>query len=122
MARSSFGWTRATDRGACAARTTAGLRPWPAGVGLGCCRVHPVSTALFLVGYGLALPIATRLPTVVANQSRLAVWGHQLGLLIVVIGWVLRGGVLMAVLHLAWMALVAVWFGFAPLVRRRPSD
>ncbi len=81
--------------------------------------MHPISTALFLVGYGLALPIATRLPTVVANQSRLAIWGHQVGLLIAALGWVLRGGILLAVIHIAWMALASVWFGFSPLVRRR---
>lgn len=81
--------------------------------------MHPISTALFLVGYGLALPIATRLPTVVANQSRLAIWGHQVGLLIAALGWVLRGGILMAVIHVAWMAFASVWFGFSPLVRRR---
>lgn len=84
--------------------------------------MHPISTALFLVGYGLALPIATRLPTVVANQSRLAIWGHQFGLLIAALGWVLRGGILVAVLHLAWMAIASVWFGFSPLVRRRAGD
>lgn len=84
--------------------------------------MHPISTALFLVGYGLALPIATRLPTVVANQNRLAIYGHQLGLLIAAFGWVLRGGVVIAVLHLAWMAIASVWFGFSPLVRRRADD
>ncbi|MEL6981751.1 MAG: hypothetical protein AAFO29_04940 [Actinomycetota bacterium] len=81
--------------------------------------MHPISTALFLVGYGLALPIASRLATVVANQIRLAIWGHQLGMLIAALGWVMRGGVLVAVIHLAWMAFVGVWFGFAPMVRRR---
>jgi hypothetical protein len=84
--------------------------------------VHPISTALFLVGYGLALPIASRLPTVVANQVRLAIWGHQLGMLIAALGWVMRGGILVAVIHLAWMALVSVWFGFSPLVRRRRTS
>jgi hypothetical protein len=81
--------------------------------------VHPVSTALFLLGYGLALPIAFRLPSVVAEQNRLAIWGHQLGLLVVTLGWVLRGSVAMAIVHLAWMALASVWFGFRPLVGRR---
>lgn len=81
--------------------------------------MHPVSTALFLVGYGLALPIALRLPSVVSEQNRLAIWGHQLGLLIVTLGWVMRGGVTVAVIHLAWMALASVWFGFRPLVGRR---
>ena len=84
--------------------------------------MHPISTALFVVGYALALPIAGRLPTVVAGQNRLAVWGHQLGLLIAAFGWVLRGGVLVAVLHLAWMAFVGVWFGFDPVVRRRGDE
>ncbi len=81
--------------------------------------MHPISTALFLVGYGLALPIAVKLSSVVAEQNRLAIWGHQLGLLIVTIGWVLRGAIAVAVIHLAWMALASLWFGFRPLVSRR---
>ncbi len=80
--------------------------------------MHPVSTALFLVGYGLALPIALRMSAVVAQQHRLAIWGHQLGLLTATLGWVLRGGIVVAIIHLAWMALVATWFGFQPLVVR----
>ena len=81
--------------------------------------MHPISTALFLVGYGLALPIASRLATVVADQNRLAIWGHQLGVLIATAGWALRGAVAVAVVHLAWMAFVSVWFGFSPVVRRQ---
>lgn len=80
--------------------------------------MHPVSTALFLVGYGLAVPIAFRMSTVVARQHRLAVWGHQLGVLTATLGWIIRGGIAVAVIHLAWMALVATWFGFQPLVAR----
>jgi hypothetical protein len=81
--------------------------------------VHPISTALFLLGYGLALPIGARLQAVVAGRHRLAMWGHQLGILIAALGWALRGGLAMAALHLAWLALAGVWFGFAPRLPRR---
>ena len=44
--------------------------------------MHPLSTVLFLAGYGLALPLAGRIATIVGNQQRLAFAGHQVGVLI----------------------------------------
>lgn len=73
--------------------------------------MHPLSTALFLLGYGLALPIGARLATVVAGQNRLAMWGHQAGVLLAGVGWLLRGQVLMAVIHGAWLIGASIWFG-----------
>ena len=84
--------------------------------------MNPVSTALFLVGYGLAVPIATRLPTVVAERNRMAMWGHQVGVLVAALGWLLKGGVMVAVLHLAWIGLANVWFGFGTTARSRVGN
>ena len=81
--------------------------------------MNPIATALLLVGYGLALPIGMRLQTVVADQHRLAMWGHQVGVLIAAFGWVVRGAVLMAALHVGWLLLAGAWFGFSPRMPRR---
>lgn len=72
--------------------------------------MHPVSTVLFLLGYGLALPIVARLTAAVAQQHRLAIIGHQVGMTIAAVGWLLRGRVVFALVHLAWMIGVRIWF------------
>jgi hypothetical protein len=72
--------------------------------------MHPLSTALFLLGYGLALPIGMRLVGVVAGQNRLALAGHQLGVVIALVGWLLRGSVVLAVVHGLWLVAARVWF------------
>lgn len=82
--------------------------------------MHPLSTALFLLGYSLALPIGARLASVVADQKRLAMWGHQAGVLLATLGWLLRGQVLVAVIHGAWLAGAYAWFGFRTR-RRTPT-
>lgn len=73
--------------------------------------VHPLSTVLFIAGYGLALPIGSRLPTIVANQQRLAFAGHQLGVLIAFVGWLSRGSFVMATLHVIWVVATRIWYG-----------
>jgi hypothetical protein len=83
--------------------------------------VHPVSTALFLLGYGLALPIGTKIGAVVASQNRLAIWGHHIGLLIAAAGWLMRGQVLVAAAHGLWLTGVSVWFEFIGSRRRASS-
>jgi len=75
--------------------------------------VHPVSTAFFLLGYGLGLPIATRLASIVTRQQRLALWGHQLGMMLAATGWLLRGQPLVMVAHIVWMIIAQVWFTLA---------
>lgn len=82
--------------------------------------MHPLSTALFLLGYSLAIPIATRLPAVVAGQQRLAMWGHQAGVLLAALGWLLRGQVLVATIHALWLFGAYAWFGFKT-ARRTPT-
>ncbi len=72
--------------------------------------MHPLSTALFLLGYGLALPIAARLTTVVGRQQRLAMRGHQAGVLLATLGWVLRGQILVAGIHVLWLIGAYAWF------------
>lgn len=80
--------------------------------------MHPLSTALFLLGYALALPIATRMGAIVARQQRLALWGHQAGILTATLGWLLRGSVLVAVGHIIWLIIAQIWFGTSGQVGR----
>ena len=72
--------------------------------------VQPASTLLFFVGYLLALPIALRMSTVVDQQHRLAMTGHQIGVAIATIGWLTRGSVVIAIIHIVWMVGVRLWF------------
>ena len=81
--------------------------------------VNPMVTALFLLGYGLALPVAFRMTSVVLRRNRLALWGHQVGLLLAAAGWFTRGSVLVAFLHLGWVALASIWFEIGPDVWHR---
>ncbi len=73
--------------------------------------VHPLSTVLLLMGYGLALPIVARLTQLKARRHRLAIVGHQVGMTIALIGWAVLGRVPMVLIHLVWMIGVRIWFG-----------
>ena len=72
--------------------------------------MHPLSTVLFILGYGLGLPIAFRMVAVVQGQHRLALAGHQVGMTVAALGWLVRGSVAVAIGHLAWMIGVRLWF------------
>ena len=76
--------------------------------------MHPLSTILFLLGYALALPVAARMPQVVAQQHRLALTGHQVGVGIATVGWLVRGSIVIVVIHLAWLIGVRLWFSADP--------
>jgi len=80
--------------------------------------VHPLSTVLFLAGYGLALPLAGRLAAIVAGQQRLAFAGHQVGVVIALFGWLLRGSFVMATLHLVWVVAARLWYATSERRRR----
>ena len=69
-----------------------------------------MTTALFLLGYGLAIPIAMRMTKIVAQQHRLAFAGHQVGVGIALLAWVLRGSIMIAAIHVAWLGGVRLWF------------
>ena len=69
-----------------------------------------MSTALFLLGYGLAIPILFRLVHIVAVQHRLAFLGHQIGMVLALLAWALKGRVVMAVLHGVWLIVARIWF------------
>lgn len=75
--------------------------------------MHPLSTVLFLAGYGLALPLAGRLTAIVAGQQRLAFAGHQVGVVIALLGWLVRGSFVMALLHLVWVVAARLWYAKA---------
>jgi len=72
--------------------------------------VHPVSTALFILGYALALPIGSRMAAIVAQQHRLSFVGHQIGVAIATLGWLIRGNVVITVIHVVWLIGVRLWF------------
>ncbi len=72
--------------------------------------VHPLSTVLFVLGYGLALPIVARLTQLKATRNRLGIVGHQVGMTIALVAWATRGRTIMVLLHLAWMIGVRIWF------------
>lgn len=72
--------------------------------------MHPLSTVLFLAGYGLALPLAARLSAIIAARQRLAFAGHQVGVVVALIGWLARGSIVMALLHVVWAVAARIWF------------
>lgn len=76
--------------------------------------MHPLTTILFLLGYALALPVAARMPQVVAQQHRLALTGHQVGVATATLGWLVRGSIVIVVIHVAWMVGVRLWFSANP--------
>jgi len=75
--------------------------------------VAPVSVPLLLLGYALALPIGMKLGKVVAQQHRLALLGHQVGIMLAVVGWAVRGRPMMAFLHVLWLLGARAWFEMA---------
>jgi len=81
--------------------------------------VHPLSTALLLLGYALAAPLAGRLLSIVRGQHRLALAGHQGGMMLALLGWLTRGSYSMAGIHAVWMVAVKIWFELAPRRHRR---
>ncbi|MFV0258601.1 MAG: hypothetical protein ACK5PP_09170 [Acidimicrobiales bacterium] len=72
--------------------------------------MHPLTTALFILGYALALPIGMRLGDLAERGQRAALAGHQFGVIVAGLGWALSGRFLMAVLHGAWAVAAATWF------------
>lgn len=72
--------------------------------------MHPLSTALFLVGYGLSLPIVFRLVSIISSQHRVAFAGHQVGMAIALLGWAVNGRIMMAVVHGLWLVGARLWF------------
>ncbi len=72
--------------------------------------MHPLSTALILLGSALALPIAFKFVAVARNGNRMAFIGHQLGVLIAMAGWLVSGRVSIALIHAAWFAFAQAWF------------
>lgn len=72
--------------------------------------VHPLSTIIFLLGYGLALPIGAKFGAVRASQNRLALIGHQAGVGLAALGWALRASAAMFLVHVLWLLAARIWF------------
>lgn len=73
--------------------------------------MHPLSTALFVLGYALALPVIARLGRVRASGNRFAIIGHQVGMIVALLGWALRGSVALTLFHVVWIVGIRIWFG-----------
>lgn len=73
--------------------------------------MHPVSTLLFLFGYALAVPTLSKLRQIIAEEHRLAFAGHQIGMTVASLGWMLRGRWVIVAIHVVWMIIARVWFG-----------
>ena len=69
-----------------------------------------MSTLLFLIGYGLVVPIAAFRSRIKPKMLATAFGGHQLGLGIAALGWLLRSNVWVAAAHVAWAVVARVWF------------
>lgn len=74
--------------------------------------VNPVALLLVVVGYGLAIPVATQLPKVVRTGNRLALTGHQIGVSVAAVGWLIGGRTPLLWLHLLWLLAAAIWFNW----------
>lgn len=74
--------------------------------------MNPIGIALLLVGYTLVVPIASRMRHVVQSQNRLALSGHQLGILVVCLGWTVGGRVPLIWIHLLWAVVAVIWFNW----------
>ncbi len=83
--------------------------------------MHPVSTILFIFGYALTLPALTRLVAVMNERHRLPFAGHQLGMGVALLGWLLRGRWVIAGLHLVWMVVARVWFALGKSATTPPA-
>ena len=72
--------------------------------------MHPASTAFLILGYALALPIGMRMASIVSQQHRLAFTGHQVGVGLALLGWVIRGSIMISLIHVVWLVGVRLWF------------
>lgn len=74
--------------------------------------MNPVALLLVLIGYSLALPIASQLPRVVRSGNRLALTGHQAGVAVAGLGWLVGGRTPLLWLHLLWLLVASIWFNW----------
>lgn len=81
--------------------------------------MHPLSTALILLGSALAVPVALKFGAVARNGNRLAFVGHQTGVLVSLGGWLLSGRIWVGLIYALWFAAAQGWFVWSG--RRRTS-
>lgn len=72
--------------------------------------MHPVSAALLLLGYAIALPIAFRIGRIISTQNRIGLLGHQFGVMVAAIGWAVRGSYPVAAAHIGWLVVARIAF------------
>ncbi len=74
--------------------------------------MNPIALVLLLIGYVLTVPIASRMKRVVESQNRLAMSGHQFGIGIICVGWVVGGRAPLIWLHILWAVAAIIWFNW----------
>ena len=76
--------------------------------------MNPVVFSLLLLGYGLAVPVLMNWRRIPTKYRANALIGHQLGVAVAALGWLVRGKILIAGAHLIWLIAARV------LMRVRP--
>jgi len=76
---------------------------------------------LILLGSALAVPIALRYASVASHQNRLAFVGHQLGVVLAIVGWSLSGRLWVGFGYAVWFAGAQAWFSWAGRASRRKA-
>lgn len=74
--------------------------------------MNPIALLLIIVGYTLAVPIATKLPKVVRTGNKLALIGHQFGVAVAGLGWLVGRRPPLLWLHLLWLLVASIWFNW----------
>lgn len=60
---------------------------------------------------------------IVERQNRLALFGHQTGIMIVTLGWLISGRIFIAVAHVIWLIIASTWFRYlGPAKPRKPGS
>lgn len=74
--------------------------------------MNPLALLLVMLGYSLAIPIGSKLPEVIRTKNKLALTGHQIGVIIAGGGWLLGARTALAWVHLIWLLVASIWYGW----------
>ncbi len=65
-----------------------------------------------MLGYSLAIPIGSKLPEVIRTRNKLALTGHQVGVIIAGLGWLVGARTPLVWMHLIWLLVASIWYGW----------
>lgn len=78
----------------------------------------PVDTALFAVGYPLAVGVITRFAPIVRRRRAGWLAAHHVAMTAIIAGWALRGEATGVAINTAWLAGSSLWYAAG---RRGPA-